>query len=86
MAKGEREQAKAKQARKTEPTNAKKSPRVVSGEAEFRQPVTGAGTRNRRRTSSANAGARQGNARSAGKKPSGTNVSKSGGSSAKGSK
>ncbi len=83
MPKGEKEQFSAKQARNVEPTNAKKRTRAVSGEAEFREPVTKAGTRNRGKGGPAKAGSRQGNRRHTGAKPSGTNLSKGGGSAAK---
>lgn len=83
MAKGEREQAKGRQGRKAAPINEKKPRRAEAGEAQFREPATQAGTKNRNKTSGASAGSRQGNPRSTGKKPSGTNVSAGGGSAAK---
>jgi hypothetical protein len=83
MAKGEREQASGRQGRKAAPINEKKPRRAVSGEAQFREPSTQAGTKNRNKTSGAKAGARQGNRRHSGAKPSGTNVSEGGGSAAK---
>jgi hypothetical protein len=86
MPKGEIEQSTAKQARKASPINDNKPRRVVAGEAQFRDGKSAAGTTNRNKTSSSKAGARQGNPRSTGKKPSGTNVGKGGGSAAKGSK
>ena len=85
MAKGEREQASGKQGRKAAPVNDNKPRRVEAGEAQFRKRATSAGSANSKK-SGKTAGARQGNARSSGAKPSGTNVSKGGGSAAKGSK
>lgn len=82
MAKGEREQAGGRQGRKAAPVNNK--PRgAVAGEAQFRdKPKTDAGTKNRSKAG-VKAGARPGTKRSSGAKPSGTNVSKGGGSAAK---
>lgn len=86
MAKGEREQASGRQGRKAAPVNENKPRRVVAGEAQLRDKVkTNAGTKNRSKAG-AKAGARAGTKRSSGAKPSGTNVSRGGGTAAKGSR
>ncbi len=80
MTKGE--QASAKQGRKAAPMNEKKSERAGADGARVRENPKGvAGTASRGK-----AGARQGNARSSGAKPSGTNVSEGGGTAAKGNR
>lgn len=85
MVKGEREQASGRQGRKAAPINEDEPRPAVASKAQFRDKAkTGAGTKNRGKAG-AKAGARAGTKRSSGAKPSGTNVSRGGGSAAKGS-
>jgi hypothetical protein len=83
MPKGEKEQFSGKQARNVTPTNEKKGRKSASSE---RDHIKGAGKAEGVRmtkSSSKKAGARQGTKRPSGKKPSGMNLDKGGGSAAK---
>ena len=84
MAKGEKEQFSAKQARKVTPTNEKKGRKTAAAEGQYRKGAGKAeGTKIKQTSAPSGAGARKGERRHSGAKPSGTNVSRGGGSAAK---